>query len=154
MQLAGQDVRRLLEKQKDERQILLTQLNILFVTNSALLTVLTISKLLPVFSLFSVAEILLFLLNFTLLINAFLPRQLAVSPNLKDDQLDVYLRMQPIQYQLQTLSDLSITYNTNKQRLDEISQLLLYAAYVTWGIAFVALLHFAGINFLPQLQKL
>ncbi|MCC5624607.1 hypothetical protein [Nostoc sp. CHAB 5715] len=45
LELATQDVRRVLERQKEERQILITQMNILFVTNSAILSFLTISKL-------------------------------------------------------------------------------------------------------------
>ncbi|MEH2364849.1 hypothetical protein [Nostoc sp.] len=36
LELAAQDVRRVIERQKEERQILITQMNILFVTNTAL----------------------------------------------------------------------------------------------------------------------
>ncbi|MEH2325672.1 MAG: hypothetical protein V7K32_19345 [Nostoc sp.] len=38
LELATQDVRRILEIQKEEQQILITQMNILFVTNSAILS--------------------------------------------------------------------------------------------------------------------
>ena len=65
LSLASEDIRRVLDKQKEERQILLTQTNILFVANSALLSVLTIARLLSVFSLFSITEVTLFLINFT-----------------------------------------------------------------------------------------
>ncbi|MEH1851892.1 MAG: hypothetical protein V7L11_09445 [Nostoc sp.] len=50
LELATQDVRRVLERQKEERQILITQMNILFVTNSAILSFLTISRLITIFS--------------------------------------------------------------------------------------------------------
>lgn len=66
LELAAQDVRRVLERQKEERQILITQMNILFVTNSAMLSFLTISIAFTRFSLLSAVEILL--LNFMLLI--------------------------------------------------------------------------------------
>ena len=82
LDLAVEDVRRVLERQKEERQILITQMNILFVTNTALLSFLTISKLLTLFSHFSVTGIALFFLNFILLIRALLPRQFVISPNL------------------------------------------------------------------------
>ncbi|MHC5832370.1 MAG: hypothetical protein ACYT04_94420, partial [Nostoc sp.] len=75
LELAAQDVRRVIERQKEERQILITQMNILFVTNTALLSFLTISRLITIFSLFSVIEILLLLFNFMLLIRALLPRK-------------------------------------------------------------------------------
>ena len=153
--LASQDVRRVLDKQKEERQILLTQTNILFVANSALLTVLTISRLIPVFSLFTVIEIVLFVVNFTLLINALLPRQLVITPNLENEKfLESYLTMSPEEYQLQMLVNQVETYNANSQPLNDISQSLFYAACVTWGIALVALSHLVAVNFIPELQRL
>ena len=153
--LAMQDVRRVLQEQREQRQILTTQLNILFVTNGGLLTILTISRLLSVMSLFSLFEIVGFFLNFTLLIAAFLPRQVVVSPNLQDgDFLERYLALSPDQYQIQMLVNLVETYNVNRQRLDDISQSLSYAAYVTWGVVFVVLLHMLAAYFLPDLQPI
>lgn len=155
LSLASQDVRRVLDKQKEERQILLTQTNILFVANSALLTVLTISRLIPVFSVFTVIEIVLFVVNFTLLINALLPRQLVITPNLENEKfLESYLTMSPEEYQLQMLVNQVETYNANRQPLNDISQSLFYAACVTWGIALVALSHLIAVNFIPELQRL
>ncbi len=86
LELAAQDVRRVLERQKEERQVLITQMNILFVTNTALLSFLTISRLITRYSFFSVVEILLLLFNFLLLIWALLPRNFFVSPNLEKKQ--------------------------------------------------------------------
>ncbi|ABA24469.1 hypothetical protein Ava_4872 [Trichormus variabilis ATCC 29413] len=92
LKLALEDVRRVMEKQKEERQFLLTQINILFVTNTALLTFLTISRLLTKFSLFSAVELFLMFLNFMLLIRALLPRQFSVTPNLEtEDFFNKYL---------------------------------------------------------------
>jgi hypothetical protein len=153
--LASQDIRQVLDKQKEERQILLTQTNILFVVNSALLSSLTISRLLSVISPFSIIEILLFLTNFTLLINALLPRQFVVTPNLGSDKfLETYLAMEPEEYQLQMLVNLVETYNANRQPLNDISQSLFYAACVTWGIALVLSLHLVAVFVLPELQGL
>lgn len=155
LELAAQDVRRVLERQKEERQILLTQTNILFVTNTALLSFLTISKLLPVFSLFSVLEILLFFFNFTLLMWALLPRQFFISPNLENENFQQnYLLLPSEEYQLKMLANLIATYNANKQRLEDISQSLKYATYITAGIALVALLHQLTVYSIPELQKL
>ncbi|MEH2416159.1 hypothetical protein [Nostoc sp.] len=86
LELAAQDVRRVIERQKSERQILITQMNILFVTNTALLSFLTISRLIPIFSIFSALEILLFFINFLLLIWALLPRKFFISPNLEENE--------------------------------------------------------------------
>ena len=153
--LASQDVRRVLDKQKEERQILLTQTNILFVVNSALLSALTISKLLAVFSLFSVTEIVLLLINFSLLINALLPRQFVVTPNLESEKfLETYLAMKPEEYQLQMLVNLVETYNANRQPLNDISQSLFYAACVTWGIALVMSFHLVAVYVTPELRDL
>ncbi len=155
LSLASQDVRRVLDKQKEERQILLTQTNILFVANSALLSVLTIARLISVFSLFSIMEVVLFSVNFTLLVNALLPRQFVISPNPENEQfLETYLVMQPEEYQLQMIVNLVETYNANKQPLNDISLSLFYAAGVTWGLALVALLHVVAVYFIPNLQHL
>jgi hypothetical protein len=152
--LASQDVRRVLDKQKEERQILLTQTNILFVVNSALLSVLTISKLLSVFSLFSIMEVVLLLVNFTLLVNALLPRQFVISPNPENEKfLEMYLSMSSEEYQIQMLVNLVETYNANKQPLNDISQSLFYAAVVTWVFALVVLLHVVAVYYIPELQK-
>lgn len=86
LELAAQDVRRVLERQKEERQVLIAQMNILFVTNTALLSFLTISRLIIRFSIFSVLEIFLFFINFLLLIWALLPRRFFISPNLEKKQ--------------------------------------------------------------------
>lgn len=140
--LAARDVRMVLEEQREQSQILITKLNILFVANGALLTSLTISHLMAMLSPFSFAEALGFMVSFTLLVRAYLPRQVAVSPNLEDRKvLERYLALSPEQYQLQMLVNLSETYNANKQRLDDISQTLIYAAYATLCIAVTVLLH-------------
>lgn len=153
--LAIEDVRRVLERQKEERQILITQTNILFVTNTALLTFLTISRLLTKFSLFSGIELLLMFLNFILLIRALLPRQFSVTPNLEtEDFFNRYLELSPQQYQAQMLVDLRATYNKNQKTLEEIAQSLTYSAFVTATIALVALLHQVTAYFIPELQKL
>jgi hypothetical protein len=104
LELAAKDVRMVMDQQRERSQTLTTKLNILFVTNGALLTSLIISRLLFFPSPFSIAEILGFLLNFTLLISAFLPRQVAISPNLEDKKfLERYLVLSPEEYQLQML---------------------------------------------------
>ncbi len=54
IKLALEDVRRVMDKQKEERQLMLTQVNILFAVNTALISLLTVGKLLTVFSLFSI----------------------------------------------------------------------------------------------------
>jgi hypothetical protein len=148
LELAARDVRMVLDHQRERTQTLTTKLNILFVTNGALLTSLIISRLLFIPSPFSIAEILGFLINFTLLINAFLPRQEAVSPNLEDTKfLERYLVLPPEEYQLQMLVNLSQTYNANKQRLEDVSLSLKYSAYVTWGIALILLTHVVAAFF-------
>lgn len=148
--LAAQDVRDVMEQQKQQSHLLTTKLNILFVVNGALLTSLTISRLIFFFSPLSIGEILGFLINFTLLINAFLPRQMAVSPNLEDKKfLERYLSLTPEEYQLQMMANQIATYNTNKQRLDDVSQTLTYSAYVTWVIALFVLLHMVSSYFVP-----
>ncbi|MEH1825275.1 MAG: hypothetical protein V7L22_07880 [Nostoc sp.] len=165
LELATQDVRRVLERQKEERQILITQMNILFVTNSAILSFLTISRLITIFSIFSGLEILLFFLNFLLLIWALLPRRFFVSPNLekkKENEENTeklkfpedYLMFTPQEYNLQMLADFRETYNNNQKQVDDISLALKYATGVTAGIAVVALLHQVTVYFIPELQKL
>lgn len=150
LDLAARDVRLVIDLQREQGQSLTTKLNILFVTNGALLTSLTISRLLFFLSPFSIAEIMGFLLNFTLLINAFLPRQVAVSPNLEDKKfLERYLVLQPQEYQLQMIVNLVETYNANKQRLEDVSSSLKYSAYVTWGIALIIMLHIVSAYFVP-----
>jgi hypothetical protein len=165
LELATQDVRRVLERQKEERQILITQMNILFVTNSAMLSFLTISRLITIFSIFSALEILLFFINFLLLIWALLPRKFFVSPNLekkKENEVNKeklkfpedYLIFTPEEYNLQMLADFRETYNNNQKQVDDISLALKYATGVTAGIAVVALLHQVTVYFIPELQKL
>jgi hypothetical protein len=146
---AVRDVRTVLEEQREQSQILTTKLNILFVANGALLTSLSVSRLMVIPSLFSVGEVVGFLISFTLLVRAFLPRQVAVSPNLEDRKfLERYLALAPDEYELQMLVNLVETYNANKQRLDDITQTLKYGAYATWSVAFVILAHMIGIYFL------
>ena len=146
--LAAQDVRKVIEQQKERSITLTTKLNILFVVNGALWTNLTISRLMFLPSVFSVVEVLGFLLNFTLLINAFLPRQETVTPNLEDTKfLERYLILSPEEYQLKMIANLVQTYNTNRQRTEDVSQSLTYAAYVTWFIAFVIMLHVVAAYF-------
>lgn len=148
LELAARDVRMVLAQQRERTQTLTTKLNILFVTNGALLTSLIISRLLFIPSPLSIAEILGFLINFTLLINAFLPRQEAVSPNLEDTKfLERYLVLPPEEYQLQMLVNLTQTYNANRQRLEDVSLSLKYSAYVTWGIALILLTHVVAAFF-------
>ena len=150
LELAARDVRLVLDQQRERTQTLTTKLNILFVTNGALLTSLIISRLLFIPSPFSIAELLGFLLNFTLLINAFLPRQVAVSPNLEDKKfLERYLLLPPEEYQLQMLVNLVETYNANRQRLEDVSLSLKYSAFVTWGIALILLMHVVAASFVP-----
>ena len=140
--LAAQDVRMVLREQSEQGQLLTTKLNILFVANGALLTSLSISRLLVSGSVFSLAEIVGFLASFSLLMGAFLPRQVAVTPNLEDRNfLETYLALSEQDYQLQMLVNLSETYNANKQRLEDTSQSLKYAAYTIWGTTVIMLVH-------------
>ena len=153
IELAAQDVRRVIDQQKEQNQTLTTKLNILFVTNGALFTSLTLSRIVFFPGVFSLAELLGFLVNFTLLINAFLPRQLAISPNLGDKKfLERYLLLSPEEYQLQMIVNLVETYNANKQRLEDVSSSLQYSAYVTWSLALVITLHVLVIYFLPTID--
>ncbi|MEH2462077.1 hypothetical protein [Nostoc sp.] len=153
---------RVIERQKEERQILITQMNILFVTNSAILTFLTILRLISIFSIFSALEILLFSINFLLLICALLPRKFFVSPNLEKKEEnegnkeklkfpEYYLMFIPQEYNLQMLADFRETYNNNQKQVDDISLALKYATGVTAGIAIFALLHQVTVYFIPEL---
>lgn len=140
--LAARDVRMVLREQSEQSQTLTTKLNILFVANGALLTSLTISRLLVSGSWFSLAEVVGFLISFSLLMGAFLPRQVAVTPNLEDRKfLETYLALSADDYQLQMLVNLAETYNANKQRLEDTSQSLKYAAYTIWGTTAIMLVH-------------
>lgn len=151
--LAAQDVRTVLREQNEQSHTLTTKLNILFVANGALLTSLTISRLLVSGSLFSVAEILGFLISFSLLMRAFLPRQVAVTPNLEDQNfLETYLAFSPEDYQLQMLVNLAETYKSNKQRLEDISQSLKYAAYTIWGTTAIMLINIVVVYVTKSLQ--
>ncbi|WP_242032945.1 hypothetical protein [Oscillatoria sp. FACHB-1406] len=151
--LAAADVRSVLEQQRQESHNLTTKLNILFVVNGALLTSLTLSRLMFAQSWFSLGEIVGFLINFSLLINAFLPRQVAVSPNLGDRKfLEHYLTLTPEEYHLKMMVNLVQTYQINKQRLDDVSQSLTYSAYVTWTVALVIMLQVIFAYLLPDFK--
>jgi hypothetical protein len=142
LELAARDVRAVITEQNEQGQILTTKLNILFVANGALLTSLSISRLIINGGLFSLAEVLGFLISFSLLMGAFLPRQLAVTPNLEDGNfLETYLLLTPHDYQLQMLVNLAETYKANKQRQEDISQSLKYAGYTIWSTAVIMLIH-------------
>lgn len=142
LNLAIQDARSVLEQQQQLRQLTLTQLNILFVTNTALLTILSISRLIFTISLFSLVEVGGFLLSFSLLIYALLPRQPFVTPNLEDrESLERYLSLSPDEYRLQMLTNLVEVYSANKQRLDDITQALSLAIYSVWATVIVTLCH-------------
>ncbi|MHC5676317.1 hypothetical protein [Nostoc sp.] len=52
------------------------------------------------------------------------------------------------------LVNLRQTYNENQKQVEDISQSLTYATFVTPVIAFVALLHQVTVYFIPELQKL
>lgn len=148
LDLAARDVRLVLQQQSEQGQTLTTKLNILFVANGALLTSLSISRLIISGSIFSVGEAVGFMASFTLLMRAFLPRQVAVTPNLEDQQfLETYLALSYQAYQLQMLVNLAETYNVNKQRLDDISQTLRYAALATWLTAVMMLIHILATYF-------
>lgn len=151
--LATQDVRTVLREQTEQSQLLTTKLNILFVANSALLTSLSISRLLVSGNLFSLAEILGFLISFSLLMRAFLPRQVAVTPNLEDSTfLETYLALSARDYQLQMLVNLAETYNANKQRLEDVSQGLKYAAYTIWCTTAIMLINIVVVYVTKSLQ--
>ena len=155
IELAARDIRSVVEQQRQQVQNLTTKLNILFVINGALLTALNLSRLLLIPSIFSVMEVIGFFINITLLLNAFLPRQIAISPNLGDQKfLERYLALTPEEYQLKMMVNQVQAYNANKQRLDDVSQSLTYSAYVTWIVAFVIMVHIVAANFLPEILLL
>lgn len=113
-----------------------------------------ISKLITVLSLFSLGEILGLAVHFTLLLRAFLPRQISVSPNLKIEIFfENYLRINPDEYQLRMVYNLEESYNTNQQRLDDIAQTISRSAYVTGGIALIVLLHIFASYLIPELKQ-
>lgn len=142
LDLAMRDARSVLDQQQQLRQQSLTQLNILFVANTALLSVLAISRLIFTVSLFSVIELLGFSLSFTLLGYALLPRQPFVTPNLADrESLERYLALSPDEYRLQMLTNLVEVYKANKQRLDDITQALSLATYSVWITMIATLSH-------------
>lgn len=142
LDLAIRDARSVLEQQQQLRQLSLTQLNILFVVNTALLTMLAFSRLILTFSGFSLIEMTGFLLSFSLLIYALLPRPLLVTPNLEDrESLERYLSLSPDEYRLQMLTNLIEVYNANKQRLDDITQALALASYALWVTVVIVLAH-------------
>jgi len=146
LELAAHDVRQVLREQSNQGHTLTTKLNILFVTNGALLTSLSISRLIISGSIFSVAEALGFLAGFSLLMRAFLPRQVAITPNLEERKfLETYLALSYEEYQLQMMVNLAETYRANKQRLDDVSQTLRYAAYATWSTAVIMLVHIVAV---------
>lgn len=154
LDLAFEDIRRVIDEQREQGQVLTTKLNILFAVNSgSLLLCLAISKMLLVASVFSVGEIIGFLLSFSLLISAFLPRQVAVTPNLDNPKvIERYLNLSKADYQLQMIVNLVETYNVNKQRLDDQSKSLSYAACTTLGLAVLMMIHIIAIYFNPALQ--
>jgi len=143
LDLALEDIRRVVEQQQQQSQLLTTKLNILFAVNSGgLLTALAISKLILMPSIFSVGEIVGFVITFGLLLSAFLPRQVAVTPNLANFKLvERYLNLSKTDYQLQMIVNLLETYNVNKQRLDDKSKSLTYAAYSTFVIVVIVMIH-------------
>jgi hypothetical protein len=147
LDLAIRDARSVLDQQQQLRQLSLTQLNILFVVNTALLTTLSISRLIFTVGVFSLIEISGFFLSFSLLIYALLPRPLLITPNLEDrESVERYLSLTPDGYRLQMLTNLVEVYNANKQRLDDITQALTLASYSIWTTVLVTLLHVLMLN--------
>lgn len=154
LNLALQDAKAVIDQQQQLRQLSLTQLNILFVTNTALLTVLSISRLIFTISVFSVVEISGFLLSFSVLIYALLPRQPFVTPNLEDrESIERYLALSPDEYRLQMLTNLVEVYKANKQRLDDITQALSLATYIVWGMAIITLSHVLSVTLFAVLGQ-
>ncbi|MFP4133103.1 MAG: hypothetical protein ACLFRN_02080 [Halothece sp.] len=143
LDLALEDIRRVIEQQHQQSQLLTTKLNILFAVNSGgILTALAISKLILIPSIFSIAEMIGFMITFALLLSAFLPRQVAVTPNLGNiEVVERYLNLSKTNYQLQMIVNLVETYNVNRQRLDDKSKSLTYAAYSTFTIVVIVTLH-------------
>lgn len=149
LDLALEDIHRVNEQQHQQSQLLATKLNILFAVNGGgLLTALAISKLILIPSIFSIAEMIGFMITFGLLLSAFLPRQVAVTPNLGNlEVVQRYLNLSKTEYQLQMIVNLVETYNVNKQRLDDKSKSLTYAAYSTFGIVIIIVCHVLSVYY-------
>jgi hypothetical protein len=142
LDLAMHDARLVLDQQQQLRQLSLTQLNILFVVNTALLSILSITRLIFSLNWFSLLELGGFLLSFSLLIYALLPRPFLITPKLEDeDLLKSYLALSSDEYRLQMLINLRTVYEANKQRLDDITQALALASYALWVTVVLALSH-------------
>ncbi len=139
--LALKDVRAVLVEQQQLRQLSFTQLNILFVVNTALLSVLSITRLIFSRTPFSLIEIAGFALSFSLLIYALLPRTPLVTPNPKNLDIEESLAKSANDYQIQMLSNFQEVYRANQQRIDDITQALLLASLTLWATVIVALLH-------------
>lgn len=155
LDLALEDIRRVIEQQHQQSQLLTTKLNILFAVNSGgLLIALAISKLILIPSIFSVAEMVGFMITFALLLSAFLPRQVAVTPNLGNvEVVERYLNLSKTSYQLQMIVNLVETYNVNRQRLDDKSKSLTYAAYSTFGIVIIITFHVFSLYYSSQIPE-
>lgn len=145
--LALKDVRAVLLQQQQFRQLSFTQLNILFVVNTALLSVLSFSKLIFSRSWFSLIEIAGFSLSFSLLIFALLPRTPLVTPDPGKLDIEESLAKSANDYQLQMLSNFQQVYRANQQRIDDITQALLLASFTLWATVIVALLHILAAIF-------
>jgi hypothetical protein len=139
LSLAVEDVRAVLIQQQDLQKVALTQLNILFVVNTALLSVLSFSKLIFSQTWFSLIEIGGFLISFSLLINALVPRQVSVTPNPATIQSQIAKPAND--YRQQLLRSFQKIYQSNQQRLDDVADSLVKASYTLWGILITALLH-------------
>ena len=139
LSLAVEDVRAVLIQQQDLQKVALTQLNILFVVNTALLSVLSFSKLIFSQTWFSLIEIGGFLISFSLLINALVPRQVSVTPNPATIQSQIAKPAND--YRQQLLRSFQKIYQSNQQRLDDVADSLVKASYPLWGILITALLH-------------
>ena len=113
--------------------------HILFVVNTALLSVLSFSKLIFSQTWFSLIEIGGFLISFSLLINALVPRQVSVTPNPATIQSQIAKPAND--YRQQLLRSFQKIYQSNQQRLDDVADSLVKASYTLWGILITALLH-------------
>ena len=145
--LALKDMRAVMVQQQQLQQLSFTQLNILFVVNTALLSVLSFSRLIFSRSWFSLIEIAGFSLSFSLLIFALLPRTQLVTPNPEKLDIEESLAKSANDYQLQMLSNFREVYRTNQQRIDDITQALLVASFTLWATVIVALLHILAAIF-------
>ena len=154
IKLALEDIQRVTEQQRQLRQDLTTKLNILFVTNSALLSFMAISRLISFCNLFTLLELLALGTNFVLLFGAFVPSQPSASPNLITKEfVENYPTMEPDEYHLQMLYDLQDSYIANQQRLDDIAQMVLRSAGVTGVIAVVVIVHIFASYLMPELKQ-